>query len=365
MKKLPILLLSAITVGLGACASTTTNQEPAPVPTVNISPINTTYDTIWVRGNDGMVQSLQQVADQLSEYDVVFFGEFHGHSGIHLAQMQIFEELQSRNPAMTLSLEQFERDTQGILDQYLRGEVGEKVLQEEGRGWDNYEQSYRPLVEYAKQRKLPVLAANAPRDAVICVGKEGPEVLDKIPMPDRGWLAKELNLHEGPYRDKYLGFMSGSRSHNSTESEEPTAADNDKKKMDAGMAMAIRSFSAQVLRDDTMAESIAMHLQENPERKVLHLDGNFHSASGLGTVERLLIRMPELKVAVINPVTVEDSQSPAWTEAEAKTGDFILLVNKTPAMFVQKDREREYMNKVIRKRMKNTCVYTNVAAQAK
>ncbi len=300
----------------------------------------------------------------MSQYDVVFFGEFHGHSGIHLAQMQIFAELQSRNPEMTLSLEQFERDTQPLLDQYLKGEIGEKVLQEDGRGWDNYEQSYRPLVEYAKERGLPVLAANAPKDAVICVGKEGPEVLDKIPMPDRGWLAKELNLHEGPYRDKYLGFMSGSRSHNSTKTDASADSDEKKKAMDAGMAMAIRSFSAQVLRDDTMAETIAMHIQANPGRKVLHLDGNFHSASGLGTVERLLIRMPDLKLAVINPITVKDSQSPAWTEEDAKTGDFILLVNKTPPMFVNKDSEREYMNKVIRKRMKNKCVYTSDEAVA-
>ncbi|MCF6264787.1 MAG: ChaN family lipoprotein [Xanthomonadales bacterium] len=122
---------------------------------------------------------------------------------------------------------------------------------------------------------------------------------------------------------------------------------------------ALRSFSAQVLRDDTMAETIAMHLQDNPERKVLHLTGSFHSASGLGTVERLLIRMPELKVAVINPVSVKDSQLPAWSEKDLTTGDFILLVNKTPAMFVNKDRELEYMNKMIRKRMKNKCVYAN------
>ncbi|MCF6226530.1 MAG: ChaN family lipoprotein [Xanthomonadales bacterium] len=362
MKKSSLLLVSAITLGLGACASTTAYQAAEKTSaTAVISPINTTYDTIWVRGKDSSVQSLEQVVEQLSTYDVVFFGEFHGHSGIHLAQMQVFEGLQSKNPAMTLSLEQIERDIQPLLDQYLNGEIGEKVLQKDGRGWDNYEQSYRPLVEYAKINNLPVLAANAPKDAVICVGKKGAEVLDKIPMPDRGWLAKELNLYEGPYRDKYLGFMGGSRAHGA-DTEDAADSKKKKKSMDAGMAMAIRSFSAQVLRDDTMAETIAMHLQGNPERKVLHLTGSFHSESGLGTVERLLIRMPELKVAVINPITVKDSQSPAWSEDEAKTGDFILLVNKTPPMFVNKDSEREYMNTMIRKRMKNKCVYTNKEA---
>ncbi len=360
MKIAHTLLVSMLSLGLGACATTTAKQAPAVAQVEELVSLSSTYDTIWMRGDDKAVQSLQQVANQLSQYDVVFFGEFHGHSGIHLAQMEIFTALQSINPDMTLSLEQFERDVQPLLDQYLSGEVGEKVLQEDGRGWDNYEQSYRPLVEYAKTNGLPVLAANAPRDAVICVGKEGPEVLDKMPMPDRSWVAKELNLHEGPYRDKYLGFMSGSRSHGATEDKGSEAESKNKKAMDAGMAMAIRSFSAQVLRDDTMAETIAMHLQANPDRKVLHLTGSFHSVSGLGTVERLLIRMPELKVAVINPITVKAAQAPAITDKDSKTGDFILFVQETPAMFVNEDREREYMNKVIRKRMGNKCVYTQV-----
>jgi hypothetical protein len=127
--------------------------------------------------------------------------------------------------------------------------------------------------------------------------------------------------------------------------------------------MAMRSFSAQVLRDDTMAESIARHLQANPGRKVIHLDGNFHSASGLGTVERLKLRVPELRLAVINPIAVTDSQSPSWTEADASSGDFILLVKQIPDMFVNEDREMEYMNKVIRKRMRNKCIYSEATGK--
>jgi len=365
MKKLFLILITAAVIGLSGCATSTPQLESSPAPAISaLSPITTNYETIWIRAKDGQRQSLQQIAEQLSQYDVVFFGEFHGHSGIHLAQMQLFAALHSINPAMTLSLEQFERDTQALLDQYLRGEVGEKVLQEDGRAWDNYEQSYRPLVEYAKSNKLPVLAANAPKDAVVCVGKEGPEVLEQIPMPDRSWLAKELNLHDGPYKDKYLGFMSRSRAHNSTTTEDSAAAAKKKAAMDANIAMAMRSFSAQVLRDDTMAETIAMHLKANPDRKVLHLTGSFHSVSGLGTVERLLLRMPDLKVAVINPISVEDAAAPAWSDTDSSTGDYLLLVSATPAMFVNDDREMEYMNKVIRKRMKNKCVYTSDETQS-
>jgi len=395
MNKLRVLMMAAFSASLAACSGMpASDQAQAEVPVVSIAPLADIYDTVWIRGGDGSVKTLEQVADDLSRYDVVFFGEFHGHSGIHLAQMQIFRALQQRYAGMTLSLEQFERDTQPLLDQYLAGEIGEKVLQQDGRGWPNYEQSYRPLVEFAKDNGLPVVAANAPKQAVICISKKGPEFLNEIPMPDRNWVAAELHIDEGAYLDKYTSFIMSSSTHGSDKKDADDAArkgrcadDETETGMEGGtsknthamamapdggtdgemsemmQAMIMKSFSSQVLRDDTMAESIALHLQDYPDRKVLHLDGNFHSASHLGTVERLKLRMPELKIAVINPIAVEDNNSPAWTDEDAATGDYILLVREMPEMFVCEASELEFQRKTIKKRMGNKCVYSQETAQ--
>jgi len=416
MNKLRALTLAAFVASLVACSGVPANDpSQADKTTANIAPLTDIYDTVWIRGEDGIVKTLDQVADDLSRYDVVFFGEFHGHSGIHLAQMQMFRALQQRYPDMTLSLEQFERDTQPLLDQYLAGDIGEKVLEEDGRAWPNYKQSYRPLVEYSKDNGLPVVAANAPKQAVICVSKKGPEILDEIPMPDRTWVAAELHIEEGAYLDKYRSFIMNSSTHGPDKKDADDAekngrcadtgtetdveveaeveveadveveveAETDESAAETGknthamapmegsgedmsemmQAMIMKSFSSQVLRDDTMAESIAIHLQENPGRKVLHLDGNFHSASHLGTVERLKLRMPDLKIAVINPIAVEDNNSPAWTEEDAATGDYILLVREMPEMFVCEARELEFQRKTIKKRMGNKCVYSQETAQ--
>jgi len=417
MNRLRMLAVAGLSATLTVFAGTAlSDTSKTGTSAAKVAPLTDLYDTVWVRSEDGSVKSLQQVADDLSQFDVVFFGEFHGHSGIHLKQMQIFAALQQRNKNMTLSLEQFERDTQPLVDQYLKGEIGEKVLQEEGRGWPNYEQSYRPLVEFAKNNSLPVVASNAPRQAVICVSKKGPEIIDQIPMPDRLWVAKELHIEEGAYLDKYRSFIENSSTHGPDKDVDDTgkndncvalaidttshdahgdtgkedhmaAADTgkkdpmasamadkeelsaeDKKKADEEMAemmqaMIMKSFSSQVTRDDTMAESIAMHLQDHPDRKVLHLDGNFHSASHLGTVERLKLRMPELKIAVINPIAVEDNGAPAWTDEDLATGDYILLVQQVPEMFICEARELEFQRKTIKKRMGNKCVYSEETAQ--
>jgi uncharacterized iron-regulated protein len=359
---LQIMAVAILSASLVACAGTQANEQSQDVPSgKTFSPLLDLYDRVWIKGEDGAVKTLAQVADDLSRYDVVFFGEFHGHSGIHLAQMQLFRALQQRNAATTLSLEQFERDTQPLVDQYLAGEIGEKTLQKDGRGWDNYEQSYRPLVEFSRDNHLPVLAANAPKQIVICVSKKGLEILDEMPQPDRSWVAEDLHVEEGAYMDKYTGFVSGSSTHGGKESDADADKDADKEadeKMSKAMqAMVLRSFSAQVTRDDTMAESIANHLQDNPGRKVFHLDGHFHSASHLGTVERLKMRMPDLEIAVINPIAAEDNNKPFLSDEDAATGDYIILVRQLPEMFVSEERELEYERKVIRKRMSNKCVY--------
>lgn len=333
------------------------------------APIRNLYDTILVNTAGNKVVTLEQAADDLATYDVVFFGELHAHSGNHLSQMRLFQALYDRNPVITLSLEQFERDVQPIVDQYMAGEIGEKVLEEDGRGWPNYKSSYRPLMEFAKEHGLPVIASEAPKDAVVCVGRKGPEIIDEIPMPDRSWLAAELHVEEGPYMDKYKAFIAQSSTHGGSSEkagksdDEQEAVAMDPKMAEIMEAMTMKSFSAQVLRDDTMAESIAMHLGANPGRKVMHMNGAFHSASHLGTVERLKMRMPELKIAVINPVAVQNTAAPGWTAEDAATGDYLLLVQAPPEEFVNEDRELEFQREVMQKRMENDCPYGSESSE--
>ena len=73
--------------------------------------------------------------------------------------------------------------------------------------------------------------------------------------------------------------------------------------------------------------------------------------------------MPELKIAVINPIAIEDNSAPAWTDEDAGTGDYMLLVMQVPEMFVCKARELEFQRETIMKRMGNKCVYSTETTQ--
>jgi uncharacterized iron-regulated protein len=267
----------------------------------------------------------------LKDYDVVFLGEWHDHAGNHLAEMALFRALYAAAPNLALSMEMFERDTQSVVDDYLASRIGEGNFRRKARAWGNYAESYRPLVEFAKEHGLAVIAANAPANVVRCVGQDGAGFLSQMPADKRSWAAAELHLGDGPYKDKYYRFLEEDGAHgqdaNRTEAQKKEAAE--------------KSFASQVTRDDTMAESIFLSLQKNPGRKIVHLTGAFHAEGGLGTVERLRLRAPNLKIAVIVPAEAENPDMPAVKPDDAKNANFVFLLRGSPKEYISEAEQKE------------------------
>ena len=278
--------------------------------------------------------SVEQLADALKDYDVVFFGEWHDHPGNHLAEMALFRAIHQREPQLALSLEQFERDVQPVIDDYMAGRIGEEALQRRGRAWSNYPESYRPLVEYAKENALAVIAAEVPTRVVRCVGQEGPEFLTHLRPEQRNWAAAELHLDGGAYRDKFFRFLAEDNGHGEGAPTDMAGAPT---------AAALRSFAAQATRDDTMAESIFLYLRKHPGQKVVHITGAFHVEGFLGTVERLKLRAPNLKIAVVAPVEVEDPRRPGIGARDMDNGNYAFLLRSLPKSYVNDAEEKAAM----------------------
>jgi len=292
----------------------------------------------------GRAVTVATAADRLVSADVVFLGERHQHPGNHLAQMALFRALHQRRGDVALSLEQFERDVQPILDKYLAGEIGEAVLRHKGRAWGNYPVSYRPLVEYAKAQGSAVIASEAPNMVVRCVGQQGPAFLDKLPENKRHWAAAELFLKDGPYKDRFIAFATSDGVHGKPSSEKDEVSE-----------AVLRSFAAQVTRDDTMAESIVHYLDTHPGHQVVHLNGSFHSAAFLGTAERVKWRRPDLEVAVVHPIELDDMTSPSFSDDDRDEGTFLLLIAATPDAYASPENRIEAMKAQIQFRESVNC----------
>jgi len=266
-----------------------------------------------------------ELAQQLKEIDVVFIGEFHGNHASHLLQMQLQAALFQLRPEQVLSMEMFERHQQPVLNRYLDGEVGEKYLINEAPAWPNYAGSYRPMIEFAKHNFLPVIAANAPGDIVRCIGQYGQSYLDVLPTDEKAKIAKNSFLNDEAYQTKFYEFMEEMR-HGKM---------NDERKAN--------SYAAQLTRDNTMAESILQALDDHPQAQVIHLNGSFHSAEHLGTVALLKQRRPDLKVAVITPIRVNNPEAPKLTQDDLNKGDYLYLIQPQPEEYLDASYRRQAM----------------------
>ncbi len=89
-------------------------------------------------------------------------------------------------------------------------------------------------------------------------------------------------------------------------------------------------YAAQCVKDDTMAESIAqaIHARGADAPLVVHWNGAFHSDFGLGTVERLRNRRPDLNIAVVSMISTRNVRRSLEGD-EVDQGHFVILVPET------------------------------------
>ncbi|HCM14866.1 MAG: ChaN family lipoprotein [Candidatus Cloacimonadales bacterium] len=260
----------------------------------------------FVDTEDSAKLTVHELAQQLQEFDVIFFGEWHGIESIHEAQAVVTEALAEDSANLILSFEMWERDSQPVLDSFLQGDIPEEQFVAQSRIWTNYE-NYRPLLMIAKDYKMTVIAANVPRVYAGRVVQEGWDFIDSLPSGERGYIAQRLSAPEDDYKREFMLLMNGMGGHQySAETMH-------------------KYYLAQCIKDDTMAESIALAKQANPEARIIHFNGDFHSRSFLGTVSRLRTLMPEIKIAVISPEAVTNFKNPQLPDNMASLATYLLL----------------------------------------
>ena len=279
----------------------------APAPAAEKAPA-----VVWIDGAAQKAVSTAEMLDGLKEYQVIFFGEFHDSQPIHDAELDVLKGLHDlHGEKLVLSMEMFERDVQTTMDDYLAGTLSEELFLSQSRPWPQYMTAYKPMVEFAKEKGIPVLTGNIPRRMAAAYAKA--RSLDGVAAADKRYLPKVHAAGSDAYRMKFAATMAGM---------------ND---MPGGMkvpeAMIQPMFMAQCLKDDAMAESIAEYLDVHGDAIVYHVVGNFHSEGHLGAVEKLHGLRPDLKIAVINAVHYDPAAESAADAASAHAdgGEYLAL----------------------------------------
>ena len=264
--------------------------------------------------------SINDIADDMKNADVLFYGEEHNDSVTHYLENKIFETLfQKYSNTMTLSMEMFERDVQPVMNEYLTTDIREKNFKKDARVWSNYK-DYRPMVEFCKTNKLDVVCANAAGRYSNLAGRKGQKALMTLPEESKKYLAPlPYDTASGKYYEKLTGLFNDGNSK--------------KKKQSSGTGESFSLVMAQSLWDATMAFSIVEYLKAHSGKKVFQVNGRFHSDEHFAAAAQLIKYNPNIKCLVISSGSDDSFPKIDWKKHE-NLGDYIIITDpKVPKTY--------------------------------
>lgn len=225
----------------------------------------------------------------IQESRVVLIGEQHDAYAHHLVQRAVIEQLHQQQPNLTIGLEMFQTPFQPWLDQYIAGQIDEAELlaaTEYYQRWRYDYRLYRPILAFAREQSIPLLALNVPAELTRQVAGGG---FDAVKAPQQKWLPTPLPTASAAYRQRLRPIFD----------QHPVGKE--------------RSFehfiAAQLLWDEGMAATAADYLQRYPERRLVVIAGNGHLAGTETLPDRLRQRSGATLQVILN-----DPEPPLTTD---------------------------------------------------
>lgn len=249
--------------------------------------------------SDGKETHYYQFVEEISNADIILFGEQHNSAIAHWLQYELTLDLIEVRK-IKLGAEMFERDNQMHLNNYINEQIDAKALDTLMRLWPNHKTDYAPLVELAKENKIAFIATNIPRNLANLVYKKGFEALDSLSNTEKSWIAP-LPIKFDPELPTYKNILSMMGDHGSP-----------------------KLVMAQAIKDATMAYSILESRIEN--ELFLHYNGAYHSDFFEGILWYLKQEQPLLNYKTISTVTQKDIS--LLEEEHLGKADFIIVVNQ-------------------------------------
>jgi uncharacterized iron-regulated protein len=307
-------------VSLSGCASSRTSAA------LNEYAGNPTLAGQFIAFDDARARRTpwSDIVQRAADADVVFFGEEHSNVVCNQLEAQLLADI-ARRRQVALAMEFFESDTQSRLNKYLSSDSDDEAsFRKETRQGRLYAVSHRPLIEICRLAKLPVIAANAPRRFLREYRKSGLEYTAfraSLPEADRALLPEKSERIAGRYWDEFIKVMQN-------HSEDAPASQPASAPTPEWLANLEPGYRAQLLWDDSMAESVAKYRAANRASAVMLVVGRFHVSYAGGTLAKFKQRRPNDRVLTI--VYQGSTEMPPKFDSEIKGIADIVVYGVTP-----------------------------------
>lgn len=252
---------------------------------------------------DGKAVKYSKMLKDLEDADIVLFGELHNNPICHWLQLEVTKDLfELKADKLVMGAEMFEADNQLIIDEYFADYYPDKKFEAEARLWPNYKTDYKPLLEFAKENKIPLIATNVPRRYASMVHKKGFESLDELPEESKNYIAPLPIVYDAslPAYKEMMDMMK-----------------------DMGHANE-NLPKAQAIKDATMAYFILQNWSAG--QQFIHYHGSFHSDNFEGIMWYLQQANPNLNILTIS--SVEQADLNELAEENLNKANFILVVDE-------------------------------------
>jgi len=230
---------------------------------------------------DGEVISYSLLVEKSMESDLIFFGEIHNSAIAHWLQHELVKDLSADTLRTThIGMEMFEADQQLLIDEYFGGQIVQSSFENEARLWDNYQTDYKPVVEFARENGLRLVATNIPRRYATSVYRQGPDVLESLSSYSKQWIAP-LPVEVDRELPGYKNIAQAAHGH---------GGDN--------------LVYAQAVKDATMAHFILLNMGAGD--RMIHLNGSYHSNNREGIVWYINDAVSGYEILTINTIVTDD-----------------------------------------------------------
>ncbi len=238
----------------------------------------------------GLELSKVQLFDLLADKRIVYVGEAHTNLAHHQVQFEILQAMVTRHPGrVALGMEMFSRSAQAVLDQWMTGSLDDKsFLKEWYANWTSEYGYYKAILEFAHDKKIPLVALNATDEQVRMLAEKGIEGLSeeiRKQVPD-------LDPNDPYHRQSMEAAFHGHAHSASRGKPDPKAFE--------------RFYQTMLLWDETMAQSVVQYLTSSAGegRYMVVMAGGFHVGYGFGIPRRVFRRLP-VSYAIVLPQTDE------------------------------------------------------------
>ena len=241
--------------------------------------------------------ALADLIPELLQRRIVIVGEQHTDESHHRAQLRVIQALQEAGAKVAVGLEMFRQDSQGALDRWTAGDISPREFEAiYSDNWNYPWPAYRPIFEYARAQKIPMIGLNVAREITRQVARQGFQSLSE---EQRGQLSDvACNIDEEYMR--YIRSVYGAHAHGD---------------------MNFTFFcEAQMVWDSAMAVHALRYLTFHPDATVVILTGVGHAQKG-AVPRQIRLRSP-VPVAVFLP-EVPGTIDPKTVDLQ--DADFLLM----------------------------------------